>query len=318
MSTDSTYIPADDEIALQSGGSMPWRPSHGKFVRGEEIEKMVDVEGDGVLAPFKTGRYPEERLRIVGLLRRVGIHQSAQGKYGPQHRLECDIEASDGLVHVGTNLIGLKGELKVGISTVNLAWCLMQFGKDETIMLETASGEPMTLENGSKGPRPTYVNCARVEARTDAAGEMVLKDGKPQFSAKPIYRPKRDPAASKQTLEERWGDLETQLRAHPAYAERPASTADASGSHLAALIAECQAKGFPSVTENDLGYARFLSALYNDGLTPTGLAFYSDNRIGQFQLDLSEVTVLTPDALKIIEDAKAPAAAPVVNAGLLG
>lgn len=190
----STTIPSASDVNVQATGES-WRFSQGALVRGKEIE---DDRGR------ETGRYPEEKTRLIGALRRVGIYDNPNSKYGKRYKLEADIETTEGMVHVGVNLLKPSGEMKPGISAVGFAWCLLQFAKDEVMMIETKLGEAVQLEDGTKGGKPTYVNAFRV-------------DGK---NASPIYRPRRDPSAPRQTILEQWAELEVQLREHPAYAER--------------------------------------------------------------------------------------------------
>lgn len=188
-----TYIPDESDLTVE-GGSRSWRFSNGKLVRGQEIEE------DG----RKTGNYPEEKTSITGLLERVSIEQGTN-KFGAYHRLEVDIQTRAGVEHLHCNLLDDMGGFKPSVSGCGLAWGVLQFEKGEPCRFETSQGEPVVLPNGKKGGRPTYVNAYRIEGKV----------------AKPIYRPKRDQNAPRQSTAEQWmKDLEPELRKHGAYKER--------------------------------------------------------------------------------------------------
>lgn len=227
----TVVIPKEEDLNVQSG-SRSWRFANGKIVQGQEKEAEVEIEGQIKKVP--TGRYPQERASVFGVLRRIGIHKTDKGEFGPQHRIEADIETSDGMVYLGCGLLGADGEFKVGIAALTFTWCLLQYAKDELIRLEAVQGEPVTLPNGSKGGRPTYCNAYRIEGR----------------NAMPIYRPKKDKSGPMPSMEESWLEMEPQIRAHPAYADRPVNEETQGGpTHLTELIKECEAKGIPSPSQ---------------------------------------------------------------------
>lgn len=266
--TDETIL-SEDEIT-QQGGSSSWRPAKGKFVQGKEIIKQAEV--DGQLIDVETGKYPQEKKVITGLLRRIGIFE-ADGKYGKQHKLECDIETKAGMLHLGTTLLDSNDQFKVGIAALNLAWCLLQFEKDGPIYLETAWGDPVKLPNGKEGGRPTYINAYRVEGT----------------NATPIYRPKRDPNAPKLEMNEQWPALETQLRAHTAYKDREITQDPANPTHLSELVKWCKEKGWSSPDENPSGWLDLANAGFKTGLK-SRLNDYTDDQWGEIRQAVAGMT----------------------------
>jgi hypothetical protein len=303
----ATYIPGDEDIKVVETSSS-WRFANGKIVRGQEIvEKAVTASGKEI--ETETGNYPEEKTSVLGILRRVWVYQGSN-KFGPVYQLEADIETRDGMVHLKSKLLNSRRELAPSTSAINFAWCLLQFGKDSLMRIATVQGEARQLDDGTMGGAPTYVNAYAV-----VNGE-----------AKPIYRPKRDPNAPRQTAIEVWTPLEEQLRAHPAWKEREIREEDEApdGSaltHFRALCQECASKGWPTPEELPEAWLKLVAMFFEDPNKPkpgqpgyvapvvkTSLAGYNEDEWGVVRQAIMPV-VQMPGVLKAALEAKpAPAA----------
>lgn len=278
MSTTETkpFIPSEETETVGGGGGS-WRFAKGKIVRGKEIVKNAVVDGQEI--EVETGTYPEERLALTGLLRRLCVFEGTN-KFGPVHRLEADIETEkDGVVHVSSSLLDQNNNFKVGISAANFAWCLLQYDKDAPMRIETKLGDPIKLPNGKPGGRATYVNA------------FEYKSGK----FYPIYRPKRVEGAAKVSLEDQWAELETQLRAHPAWKEREIQVDD--DTHLGVLANECKAKGWPTPMQATPEWLKMIAGAFKHEVR-SSLRDYDDEEWGKVR-----------EALQKVVDVPAPLAA---------
>lgn len=263
-----TELPGDD-INVQGGGKS-WRFANGKIVRGPEKKENATLP-DGRVVEVDSGTYPEERTFLNGVLRRVWIY-SGDGKYGKVHQIEADIETREGMFLIKAKLLNSKGELKPTISSVNFAWCLLQFGKDEALRIETRKGEPIVLENGDKGGCPTYVNCYRIEGN----------------NAMPVYRPRRDKNAPKQTMLDQWAELDPQLRAHPAWKERDVTRDnedDGADSRIQfnTLTKECQERGWPTPLQAPEDWLDVVTAVLKKASRPASLDHVEEAEWGLFR-----------------------------------
>lgn len=253
--TTSPVIPSEND-AVSTSGSKSWRFANGKIVRGERAED---------------NSYPEQKTRLVGQFKRCGLIQG-EGKYGKVYKLEADFLNSEGeTVRIAANLLDDQGAVKVGVSVLNFAWSLLQFAKDEVVMLETALGEPVQLPGGKKGGRPTYVNPSK-------------HIGGSKFQ--PIYRPRRDPNAPKVSMEDQFNAHLAELKSHPAYEEREFKTHETddhgSPTELALIDETLAAKGWPLLNDNKGEWLTVL-ANYFEHPVRDDFATYSEDALNTFR-----------------------------------
>ena len=237
-------IPDDSEVSV-AGGTGAWRFANGKICRGSEDQ--------GTLAT---------REKIIGALKRVGIHTGIiQGTTVPYAQVEADFLGAGGqMIHVKSSLTDDEGNIKSSVATNGFAWGLTQLKENDVVCWTAAAGEPVKRPNGTLGGRPTYVNVARVSGKV----------------ATPIYRPKRDKNAPKQSTLEQWHELEPLIRAHPCYADRPSDgDAGTPQTHLAALTAECLEKGWPTPAQNPSGWLAIVAKAYQGAGTAPAYASIS-------------------------------------------
>lgn len=214
---EETYIPGEEEVAAPSAGMRKtWRFANGKICTGSE---------DG-------GTY-DTREKIVGALRRIGIHEATYNKDGKDKRvkqLEADIETRDyGMVRVAASLIDMKGKDQPSGVSIALAWNLLQAAKNEVVIFTATQG----TKKNEFGSYATFVNM----------GIYV------RGQARPKEAPRR-PKVEGETMEVALDKLIADLKSHPAWAPRPAhETDDEDGSantHLSALCKEATANGWPT------------------------------------------------------------------------
>lgn len=297
----ATVIPSASDVEMPSGGKS-YRIANGFFVRGEQITETVQVMGQP--KEVETGRYPEMIDTIVGIVRRVGIHEE-DGKYGLQRRFDVDFETAEGHVYVSLSLLDTKKQLKISVSTLFLAWCVLNSPVGQPMGYKTSLGEPVTLENGSEGGRPTYVNLYR----------FVGKKGEQ------IRRPARDKNAPRTSIIDQWKEYEDQIRAHPLYAPRPnrRDDHDEEGnpmSHIAGLCDECAKKGWPTPRQAEESWLAIIAkAFRTDGADKFGLEDWDDDSWGQLRLAFRDRTEM-PALLKTWLETQTPAAANAAPAAL--
>lgn len=277
-------MPSRSEIT-RSEGSRSWRFANGKICRGRE--------GD-----------LETRPDLYGRLRRVGIHSGTVRDTGrPYMQIECDIEEEDGqLVHAHVGILDDDGNVRSSVAANGLAWGLLQFAPGELMMIEAELSAPYTNPKG-KTTQSTYVNVLRV-----TRGE----DGK--VRAVKVLPPRADKNGPRRTTLDRWNELEPQIRAHPAYAERPSReeddlSADPEDVHLRELGQDCARLGWPSPQQAPGEWLAMLGAAFGEAPRPT-LQSYDDAAWGMVRQMLAGQTEMPQGLVSAAERIRA-AAAPV-------
>lgn len=255
---EETYIPGEEEVAAPSAGMRKtWRFANGKICTGSE---------DG-------GTY-DTREKIVGALRRIGIHEATYNKDGKDKRvkqLEADIETRDyGVMRVAASLIDMKGKDQPSGVSIALAWNLLQAAKDEVVIFTATQG----TKKNEFGSYATFVNM----------GIYV------RGQARPKEAPRR-PKVEGETMEIALDKLLAELKSHPAWAARPAhETDDEDGSantHLSALCKEATANGWPTPEQAPAEWLALYSALYGEAAR-SSLGEISEDDWGQVRQDVAK------------------------------
>lgn len=170
--------------------------------------------------------------RLVGILKRVGIHKGITSDGGEYEKLECDLETSEGLVHVGANYP--ENRARVAVAVVTLGEGLLAVEKDELIAIDSSLGKGKPDRNG-KIINYCYTNVYRVDPKT-----LVAKFVKNKVTEKGT------PAL------ENLAEIERQLAEHPAWAPRPKRDAEGEAGEDSAwglLANEVRVKGIWPDTE---------------------------------------------------------------------
>lgn len=286
---ETTYIPDESEVTASASRSS-WRCANGKICKGSE--------DDGTLVT---------REKLVGRLRRIGIHDAVYSREGKDRRvyqLEADIETRAGMERIKASLCDLRGNDQPSGVAIGLAWGLLQIAKDEVLVITATQG----TKKNEFGSYSTFVNT------------FTLPDGK--TTAVEVPRRPRSDDPMEETLEK----LLAEIRTHPAFADRPAhETDDDDGNattHLSALVKECAAKAWPSPEQAPGEWLAIVAALL--GQQPkSSIAQVSDDEWGQIRLGFqartekfaAEGKAETVPAL--LQPAVERLAKPVVAAGVL-
>lgn len=267
MSTTTTQpIPSEDDVQV-STGRQSWRCANGKICQGSEESGTLVI-----------------REKLVGALRRIGIHEGSYDKDGKTKRvyqLEADIETAQGMERVKASLCNLKGENQASGVAVGLAWGLLQIAKDEVMILTTAQG----TKKNEYGSYSTFVNVFRL----------------PEGSSRGVEVPRR--GKSDEPLNDTMAKLLSEIRTHPAFAERPASEKDEDGkatTHLSALCQECAAKGWPTPEQAPTEWLTANAKAFRHE-PRASLSAYSDDEWGDVRLTLQD----KKDCPAFLKDAKA-------------
>lgn len=208
-----TYIPAEDEVVANPSRTT-WRFADGVICTGSKDKGTHQT-----------------REKIVGRLRRIGLHDKTYTVNGDEKRvyqLEADFETAAGPTRVAASLCSMSGQDQASGVACSFAHALLQFAKDELTVWTAAKSK----EKNKFGSYSTYVNAFR------------LKPGSSQGTEVP-RRAKTD-----DTLEVTLSKLLAEIKTHPAYADRPVHESDdedgTPNTHLSAFCKECAEKGWPT------------------------------------------------------------------------
>lgn len=267
MSNQTTeYIPDESEVTASSG-RQSWRIANGKICKGSEDE--------GTLVT---------REKIVGRLRRVGIHEgefTRDGKTKRVYQVEADIETAHGMERLKASLCDQKGKDAPSGVAVGLLWGLLQIGKDELMIVIASQGSKKNEFNSY----PTFVNVFTLPAGA--------KQGVP------IEKRKRIDGEDFADVQQ---GLIDQIRSHPAYAERPAhETDDEQGNattHLSALCKECEAKGWPTPEQAPAEWLAMMAAAMG-GNPKASIKEIPDDIWGETRLKLQDKPANEPPKMLI-------------------
>jgi hypothetical protein len=177
--------------------------------------------------------------RLVGRLLRVGVHRGTLDDGRPYGKLECEIETADGVQSAGANLTSKMAAITLGEG-------LLAAAKDQLIAISAARSR----DRNKFGTFTTYVNVFSVEERS--------------FHTTQIREKRLD---REKSLDEVLEDMETELRAHPAWGERAKreEREDQGAVHQSPwqlLEQEVAAAGYwPSVPKAWKGYLEMASAV---------------------------------------------------------
>jgi hypothetical protein len=271
---DTQVIPSDSDVPTPTGGKSVWR-----FAEGE----------------IRTGREGEIRTRekVVGALRRFGVHFGHTKEGEPYGQLEADIETRDeGIVRVKAGLTEKgTGAVKPSVAALSFAEGLLDFKPGE-IVIVTAN---LAAKANRYGKFSTYANLYHYDAATKRMTGAAR-------------RPKSD-----LSIGEKWTALEAELKRHPAYADRPISEADdADGNaatHLSDLCKTCEARGWPTPEQAPAEWLSMAAKAYKSvpRVNPTGsLRDYTDHEWGEIHLKLQGVSKM-PSALEAVAARLKPA-----------
>lgn len=247
-------IPGDGQVAAPASGKA-WRFANGKIARGPEMED-------------RPGCYTEERPTIIGQLKRVGVFHGRDRDGNPYGQLELDIETRDGLVHVKSGLTDQDGNIRPSVATLTLARAIIEVEADAMIQITAVQGAAITLPNGKKGGKPTYVNVARLTPPTI--------EGRP-WRCDPIYGEKRPPGAPKLDARGQWEEILPRIEGHPAYAER---LVESDETQLMALEALCHERLWPTPTQFPAEWLAMSAKALKLPKTPASLSEISDEDWG--------------------------------------
>lgn len=259
---DNSVIP-DESTVSATGLGGAWRFANGKIRKGRQ------------------GAFEDRpSQKVVGLLRRVGIHTGKRESDGQIFsQVEADIETANGIEHFKSSLTDDNGNLKPSSATVGFTWGLNQIAKDEQVMITVSEAEFVT----DKGGKPTFVN--------------LWESPKQDWKFQQLVRPRRDKNAPKVELVDQWRMLEAEFKAHPAFSERAIREDDEAGpTHLSELCKECEAKGWPSPSQVPQVWLKRI-AEKSQHPVKAKLTEYDDDVWGQIRVNLQGVTDC-PDWLK--------------------
>lgn len=267
---DANYIPRDDEVSAPKSSS--WRVASGAICKGREAD----------------GTY-QTKEKIVGRLRRVGVHFGILQDGTPYGQAEADVETANGHERVKVSLTDLDGKEKGSSASLSFLWGLLQLAKDELFIL-TAS---QSKEPNKYGKHATYANFYHL-----APGQS---QGRP-ISKRPRSEEDLDTAVEK---------LRDELKGHPAYADRPSNESDDehgnATTHLSAFCKECAEKGWSTPETLPGPWLALLTDFYKRPKAASSLADFTDDEWGQIRLKL-QGNKDAPKAIKAAEAVKAPAA----------
>lgn len=209
MSTST--IPSADQINT-GASSQNYRIAGGKVCTGRE------EDGSYRVVP-----------RLVGLLKRVGIHAGITQDGTEYQKLECDLETSEGLVHLGASYP--EDRSRVAVAVVTLGEGLLAVEKDELIAIDSSRSK----EKNKHGKFTCYANVYHVDPKS-----LV-----PTWAKKKVTEKGTAPL-------ENMEEIERHLAEHPAWAPRPkrdAESEDAEDSSWGLLANEIRVKGIWPDTE---------------------------------------------------------------------
>lgn len=272
-----TYIPSDEEVATPSGRRPTYRFADGSICTGREADNsLVVIE------------------KLVGRLRRVGIYSGNNKTTGiPYSQAEADIETAQGMVRLKGSLTDQDGVLRPPVSTLSLVEGLLDIAKDELMLTKAGqSSKPNRFNKFS-----TYANVYHLDAVTKRTSETRRLD--------------RDKTS---TPTQQWQKLESLLRAHPAFKDRPISETDhdedgSAATHLAALCVEMKDKGWVTPEQAPAEWLSLMAAYWQKP-ERAGLRDWSDDEWGGLRLavrDLPQIPAMLAPAQSRINGGAAPA-----------
>lgn len=251
MSTTQTTNNIPDADDVKTPRMTAWRVASGHICRGSD----------------KDGSY-ETRDKIVGALRRVGIHFGTKKDGSAFGQVEADIETTKGMERVKVDLTDMDGHEKGSSASKSFLWGLLQIGKDENCMLMAAQGK----EPNKYGKFATYANWYTLKANNAGGWDTVMTPKQP--------RTEEDLDACVLRLRE-------ELKAHPAYAERAAAeTDDEQGNattHLSALVKEMTERGWPTPEQNPSGWLTMMGTFFKLPAPKASLSEHDDHEWGQIR-----------------------------------
>jgi hypothetical protein len=186
----------------------------------------------GKIIRGRTGE-EEERGPILGHLIRIGTHYGTLEDGRAYARLECEVKTNRGVECVGTALQNPENGKPTLSSSISFAEGLLECAQGELIQIEAVQGQ----KTNRYGSRSTYARVSRIDPLTMRAKPRKAERGDGRFD------------------EEYLDELVELLKAHPAYAERPAR--DAGPTHRSELDRELKERGWP---DTDLGAPEWLAA----------------------------------------------------------
>lgn len=248
---DENYIPSASEVQTPTGGKSAWRFSEGQIVTGRE--------SDGTLRSTPS---------IVGRLRRIGIHSGVTRDTPPipYIQLEAEFEQADGLCRVKAGVTDQKGNLQPSTPALNLAEGLLELALNELAIVTAAKSTKLNRFN-----KPTtYANLYHCDPTT-LKGTQV----------------RRRPIDKNKTMEDKWLELEAEIRLHPAYKERPRDENEIT--HYSELCKELTAKNWPTPDDAPAEWLQQMVAAFDE--RPT-LASFNDDEWGEVRQLLATATLI--------------------------
>jgi hypothetical protein len=254
---EETIIPADDDIPTPHGSRLVWRIADGEIRTGREADGSLQV-----------------KEKIVGRLRRIGIFFGTSKDTGEEYgQLEADIETADGMTRVKCGITEKgTGKLQPSVAALSFAEGLLDIAKDELFVV-TAN---LASKPNRFGKFSTYANLYHLDGLTKRTKETA-----------------RLPRSDK-SMDERWEDLATSLRDHPAFADRPASDSDDDAgnatTHLSALCKECEAKGIPTPEQAPAEWLLLMQAFMEESAPRATLGNWDDDTWGRVRQETQDLT----------------------------
>lgn len=254
--TTSNAIPEEGDV--RTPRMTAWRVASGKILRGSDK--------DGSL---------EEREKIVGALRRVGIHFGAKKDGTPFGQVEADIETTKGMERVKVDLTDLDGHEKGSSASKSFLWGLLQIGKDENCMLTAAQSK----EPNKYGKHATYANWFTLKQNPQGGWDTVMVPKQPR---------------TEEDLDDAVLRLRGELKSHPAYAERAAAESDDEAgnatTHLSALCKEMKERGWPTPEEKPGPWLTMVSKYFKLASPKAALSEHSDDEWGEVRQAMRDMT----------------------------
>lgn len=234
-----------------------WRVASGKILRGSDK--------DGSL---------EEKDKLVGALRRVGIHFGVKKDGSAFGQVEADIETTKGMERVKVDLTDLDGHEKGSSASKSFLWGLLQIGKDENCMLTAAQSK----EPNKYGKHATYANWFTLKQNAQGGWDTVMVPKQPR---------------TEEDLDDAVMRLRGELKGHPAYAERAAQESDDdhgnATTHLSALCKEMAEKGWPTPEQNPAGWLKMMGTYFKLPQPKAGLREHDDDEWGEIRQQLQNM-----------------------------
>lgn len=242
---EEVYIPSDDEVKVQSGGSS-WRFGNGKICRGREEEGTLEMKDS-----------------VTGLLTRVGFYDHTLDTGKRVYKVECDLKLSNGeAFHIGAGLLDDDFAFRPSMSALQFAHALSELTeKNAVIKITCSKGEDYTDDKGRQRKGSTYVNVFRVDAKNNT-----IK----------VEWPKKDKNAPRESVSQRWQalNIDAKIKGHPLYKEREpreAKSASSSPSSPAfdAFCSMCKKYGYPTPEQAATEWLGVFAQLMKDNPPPT-------------------------------------------------